>query len=270
MNVNSEECQKKLSDILNNYVTNLKEEVSYRFKNWQFVRKDRIYYNVIQGLLARQTSIVADLIKIPMVWNENILPSVLRSMIDLYINMAWILEKDSNQRAEKYIEYGLGQEKIFKEYRIEELKSQGIDPNEDPVIQASDILINSTLKDELLNINLGSWSELTVRKMAMEAGCLDFYNLTYIPFSISAHNSWTHLMRFNLKPCENPLHGYHFVGKIHTEDASFIHYLKIITKYMKKTLDLFDNTIKLDLSNTNNSYKILWDSLNSLSSMLDE
>ncbi len=77
-------------------------------------------------------------------------------------------------------------------------------------------------------------------------------------------------MRFNLKPCENPLHGYHFVGKIHDKDASFIHYLKIITKYMKKTLDLFDNAIKLDLSNTKDSYKILWDSLNSLSSMLDE
>lgn len=39
---------------------------------------------------------------------------------------------------------------------------------------------------------------------------------------------------------------------------------------MKKTLDLFDNAIKLDLSNTKDSYKILWDSLNSLSSMLDE
>lgn len=39
---------------------------------------------------------------------------------------------------------------------------------------------------------------------------------------------------------------------------------------MKKTLDLFDNAIKLDLSNIKDSYKILWDSLNSLSSMLDE
>jgi hypothetical protein len=29
---------------------------------------------------------------------------------------------------------------------------------------------------QLLEVNLGSWSGLTVRKMAEEAECLDFYN----------------------------------------------------------------------------------------------
>lgn len=270
MNVNDEEFQKYLNDLLNNYTMNLSNEIHYRLKHWKFVKKNRFCYNVIQGLLARQASIVIDLIKVPIIWNENIVPSVLRSMIDLHISMAWILKENSNQRAEKYIEYGLGQEKIFREHRAEELKKEGKDVNNDPIIKYSDIIINSTLKDELLNINLGSWSELTVRKMAEESGCLDFYNFTYIPFSISAHNSWTHLVRFNLKLCNNPLHGVHYVGKINEDEPGFIHYLELITKYMKKTLALFDENIKIDLSGIKDAYKVLWNDFDNLVSKLDK
>ena len=153
---------------------------------------------------------------------------------------------------------------------IEELKKEGKDVNNDPIIKYSDIIINSTLKDELLNINLGSWSELTVRKMAEESGCLDFYNFTYIPFSISAHNSWTHLVRFNLKLCNNPLHGVHYVGKINEDEPGFIHYLELITKYMKKTLALFDENIKIDLSGIKDAYKVLWNDFDNLVSKLDK
>lgn len=270
MNANSEEFQKDVNDLISNYITNLKEEVCYRLKHWKFVKSDSVSYNVIQGLLARQASITIDLIKVSVIWNENILPSVLRSMIDLYISMAWIFEKDSNQRAEKYIEYGLGQEKMLREYRARELEAKGDDVDNDPVIKSSDIIINCTLKDELLNINLGNWSNLSVRKMAEEAGCLDFYNLTYIPFSISAHNSWTHLFRFNLKLCNNPLHGTHYVGKINEDTPDFIHYLNLITKYMKKTLALFDENIKIDLSEIKDAYEVLWNDFDNLVSKLDK
>ena len=88
--------------------------------------------------------------------------------------------------------------------------------------------------------------------------------------NISAHNSWTHLFRFNLKPCNNPLHGTHYVGKINEDTPGFIHYLNLITKYMKKTLALFDENIKIDLSEIKDAYEVLWNDFDNLVSKLDK
>jgi hypothetical protein len=61
----------------------------------------------------------------------------------------------------------------------------------------------------LLDVDPGKWAGLTVRQMAIEAECLDFYNLVYTPFSTCAHSMWHHVARYNLVSCGNPLHRYH-------------------------------------------------------------
>jgi hypothetical protein len=45
--------------------------------------------------------------------------------------------------------------------------------------------------------------------MAEEAGCIDFYNYVYTPFSACAHSMWHHIARYDLRECGNPLHRHH-------------------------------------------------------------
>ena len=91
-------------------------------------------------------------------------------------------------------------------------------------------------------------SGIDVRRMAEEAGCLDFYRYAYTPFSAGTHSMWHHISRWNLISCRNPLHRYHRVpdDRILNPDPD---YLYLAAKYAAKTLDLFDEKsgVKVDI-----------------------
>jgi hypothetical protein len=75
--------------------------------------------------------------------------------------------------------------------------------------------------------------------MALEAECLDFYNLVYTPFSTCAHSMWHHIGRYNLVSCCNPLHRYHR-RPTSSQLEPDLHYLFLAAKYWDKTLAAFD------------------------------
>ena len=249
----------ELTNILKEYEQNLAKEVEFRLRNWKFDHKKAASYQVISGLLSRQTSIVIDLLSAPQIFNRLVVSIILRSMIDIYITMAWILHSDSEIRAQKFIDYGLGQEKIMLDCRKAGLEAQGILPETDELVQTCQNLINMMKYEQLVDVNIGSWSGLNVRQMAQEAGCLDFYNLTYIPFSQDVHSNWSHLIRFNLEPCKNPLHKFHFHGVLKDNFPCFFDNLRNVVKYMNKVLDLFDANSGLDVSSVTPSADILID-----------
>src|SRR3546814_6322126 len=95
--------------------------------------------------------------------------------------------------------------------------------------------------------------------MAEEAGCIDFYNYVYTPFSACAHSMWHHIARYDLGECGNPLHRHH---RRPTSEASSpdIHYLTLAAKYWSKTLGIFDRTHELMLSGPS-SYEMLIDEI---------
>jgi len=109
-------------------------------------------------------------------------------MADVYITLAWIL-KAPDERARKFILYGLGQEKLQLEHRKTQIADRKPTPEEQLMIDASKAWINSQRFTFLTEVNLGSWSGLPTREMADQAGCLDFYNYVYMPFSARAHSS---------------------------------------------------------------------------------
>ena len=75
--------------------------------------------------------------------------------------------------------------------------------------------------------------------MAEEANCLDLYNYAYIPFSAATHNMWHHIGRYNLRLCQNPLHGLHYVP-YDAELPNHIDYFRLAAKYVYKAFLLFD------------------------------
>ena len=74
--------------------------------------------------------------------------------------------------------------------------------------------LNSQKMAQFVVVNLGSWSGFTVRRMAEEAGCIDFYNRVYQPFSAAVHSNWAHISDKNTVECQNPTHREHRIPTI--------------------------------------------------------
>ena len=127
------------------------------------------------------------------------------------------------------------------------------------MLEAGEHWIDAQRIGWLLDVDLGKWSSLSVRQMAEEAGCIDFYNYVYTPFSACAHSMWHHLARYDLVECGNPLHRLHRrpISEAMTPD---IHYLTLAAKYWSKTLDTFDRTYSLEIAGRS-SYNALLESV---------
>jgi hypothetical protein len=109
-------------------------------------------------------------------------------MADVYINFAWVL-CDPGDRAKKFILYGLGQAKLELEHRRADLASREAKVGELERIQIQEDWINKQRATFLTDVNVGSWSGISTRTMADEAGCIDFYNYVYTPFSACTHST---------------------------------------------------------------------------------
>ena len=159
-------------------------------------------------------------------------------MADVHINVAWLL-LDPAERCLKFISFGLGQAKLELEHRRAEIGDRDPTAEEAAVFDALQGWIDDQRATFLQDVDLGKWAGLSVRQMADEAGCLDFYNFVYTPFSACAHSMWHHIARYNLVACDNPLHRYHRRPMSLALEPDF-HYLLLAAKYWDKTLAVFD------------------------------
>jgi len=221
------------------YVQMVRDELAERWDNWTLDLVNREMFEVIGGLLARQVTLATQLAHAPSIWNGHIAPIVLRTMTDTYISLAWILG-DPLDRAQKFILYGLGQEKLNLEHRKVALAADGYNPDDDPLVEATETWINSQRYTFLTEVNIGSWSGKSTREMADEAGCLDLYRYAYTPFSAATHSTWVQVSRYNLVTCPNPLHGYHKVPIDPLVNYIDPDYLYRAAKYVDKSFRLFD------------------------------
>mgnify|MGYP007130766864 CR=1 FL=1 len=198
-------------------------------------------HEAIGALLARQVSLATHLSLSPSTWNGHIAPLVLRSMTDAYITLAWIFE-DAPVRSKKFVEFGLGQTKLQLEHRKKQLEKDGKKVDDDPVVIGTQDWINEQQLTDLTEVDVGAWAGKDTRTMAEEAGCIDFYNYAYTPFSSATHNMWSHIGRFNLERCQNPLHRYHMipVDRLIAPDIDFVYRA---AKYVEKSFRLFENKI---------------------------
>ena len=111
----TEERLSPLEDFLARYLANVVEGFEARWESYT----PEIYQNEISeaiwGLGARQATLAVEMAHNPGIWNPHIAPIILRSMTDVHITLAWIVD-DPAGRSKEYIRYGLGQEKLCLEY----------------------------------------------------------------------------------------------------------------------------------------------------------
>jgi Family of unknown function (DUF5677) len=217
-----------------------KEELYDRLRLWKLNLDVLEFHEVVSALLARQVTLAADLARAPQIWTPHAAPLFLRAMADVYITLAWIFENPS-ERTKRFIEDGMGAAKLQIAHLKNEQKQLGnSDPRVEKMIRFWEDWLSSHRVPDLVEVNLGSWSGTTTRKMAEEAGCLDFYNYVYQPFSSAVHSSWQHLDTINLVHCLNPTHRFHKLA-ISIDIEPSVHWPILAAKYLKKAFDLFDS-----------------------------
>ncbi len=251
----TKEMKNALNSLVKYYIQELRSQIPKRWNSLIIDLAKKEVYEVLFGQLARQVTLCLQFVKNPNCWTFDLAPVILRCMADNYINFAWIA-KDVDDRSKKFILYGLGQEKLSFEHRKDQIIKDGGDPNKDPLVKYNEAWLNSQRYTFLTEVNIGSWSGISIRQMAEEADCIDFYNYVYTPFSSVAHNMWGHLTRYNLVVSDNPLHKN---LKIPVINESFIdiYNIKLAAMYLDKMIRLFDGVFKIKLDEKSAYDKLL-------------
>ena len=230
-----------LSEFISGYIAIVRNNFDSRWGQVKPDINDKCFHESIGALLSRQATLSIEMALAPSTWNGHTAPLFLRCMIDAYITMAWILSDPIN-RSKLYIEYGLGQEKLYIEFMEEALRE---DPDADDsdylkkMIGARKSWLNSQLAEWATEVNVGSWSGMSARDMAKEIGRESIYKHAYVPFSGTVHNMWQHVGIYNVRSCANPLHKWHVVPSIRRAP---IHpdFMYRSAKYISITFNIFD------------------------------
>ena len=227
-----------LEEVIKCFCEDVDRDLRARLDAWQPDFTHIQVHEVIGAMLSRQATLAKEIASAPSTWNGHTAPILLRAMADVHINVAWLL-LDSAERCLKFISFGLGQAKLELEHRRAEIGDRAPTTEEAAILGALEGWIETQRACFLQDVYLGKWAGLSVREMAKEARCLDFYNFVYTPFSACAHSMWHHIAFYNLVACDNPLHRYHRRPMSPALQPE-LNYLLLAAKYWDKTLAAFD------------------------------
>lgn len=237
-----------LEQFVFDYRNAVRADLRARLVNWPLDLNEIEAFEVVTALLCRQATLAMEMASSPGVWTPHTAPILLRAMADVFINLAWIL-KDPRPRARLYVEDGQGAIKLQIAHQKRALEA-ATDPNDADELRKmievwSDWLAEQRI-EAFVEVNLGSWSGLNTRKMAEDAGFIDFYNYVYQPFSSVVHSNWAHVSMFNTIHCQNPAHRWHRGAAIPPGPVD-LNWLYLASKYLSKTFGHFDHMHGLNL-----------------------
>lgn len=128
----------------------------------------------------------------------------LRSIVETYITLAYLLKKDDPGTWNAYREYGSGQAKLVH-LKFKELGKSPSSIN----IEAVERIANEDRWLEFVTINIGHWDDSNLRKNAEEASLKDLYDQYYNWSSGYIHGNWAAVRETVYQSCCNPLHRLH-------------------------------------------------------------
>ena len=230
---------------INEFVRHVDGMLTERWRKWATTHEDRDLHEVIGGILSRQVSLTSQLALNIGMWNYEVAPLMLRPMVEGLITLAWILE-DPQDKPRKFMLYGLGQDKLLLEHEKEQLRQRGVDPDQDQTIVKWESWLNAERLTELTEVNVGEWAGMNLRQMAEQAHCLDLHKIDYARWSGATHGMWQHLVKFNLRHCKNPLHGFHRVP-LNQQPSPDPGYLQWASEYVDLSFNIFDEKVGIHI-----------------------
>lgn len=128
----------------------------------------------------------------------------LRTIVECSITLSFLRTQDDATLWKQYRAYGAGASALSY------LKL--LDANELPDlidIETLELLANEDRWFEVSDIDIGSWSNRSLRKMAEQAGVKDRYDRFYDWASSFSHGQWGAIQHTSFSTCANPLHRFH-------------------------------------------------------------
>ena len=164
-------------------------------------------YDVLSGLISRQYRFVTAVLNGHNLATVDLGQLLIRSMTDTHILLAWFFRCGKLEDYRRFIDYGLGQEKLFLEH-LRANKKDG-DSEVEKIITSIHSWIEGQKREMFLTVNVGTWADKDTRILAKEARLEKTYNSLYLPGSAMVHGSWNSIAKYNLRTCLNPLHKLH-------------------------------------------------------------
>ena len=128
----------------------------------------------------------------------------LRTILEVRINLKYMLVQDAPDLWKKWREYGAGQAKLNA------LKfDDSIEPPKYINVESIEQIASEDMWEEFRTIDLASWSGLDLRKISEESDLKDTYDQHYSWTSGYAHGMWGAVRESSYQVCENPLHRMH-------------------------------------------------------------
>ena len=128
----------------------------------------------------------------------------LRTLLEVRINLKYLLTKDTPDLWKKWREYGAGQAKLNA------LKfDASIEPPEYIDVETIEEIASEDMWEEFLTVNLASWSGLDLRKISERSNLKDTYDQFYSWTSGYSHGMWGAIREASYQICGNPLHRLH-------------------------------------------------------------
>lgn len=133
----------------------------------------------------------------------------LRSCIEAYITLSYLIKKNDEDTWSGFRNYGIGKMKLSY------LKNRDLKDKPSFIDEAflKDIT-NEDRWEEFSDIDLGHWTDLDLRKMSKDAGCKDIYDAYYDWTSSFSHGNWGAMREANFAMCTNPLHRLHLIPSV--------------------------------------------------------
>lgn len=130
--------------------------------------------------------------------------SILRSIVECFITLSYLVMKDDPALWLKHRDYGNGQTKLSL---LKNLSADSVPRFID--IELLEALANEDQWLEFSDVNLGSWSNKNLRALATEVGVKDVYDAYYDLCSGYTHGHWSAIRDTSFTMCYNPLHRFH-------------------------------------------------------------
>ncbi|MBW2664360.1 MAG: hypothetical protein JRD93_20885, partial [Deltaproteobacteria bacterium] len=128
----------------------------------------------------------------------------IRTILEVHINLRFLLTKNDKNLWKKWRVYGAGQAKLNA------LKfDDNIEAPKHIDVESVEKIAGEDMWEEYLTIDLASWSGLDLRRLSEQSGLKDTYDKHYSWTSGYAHGMWGAIRESCYQTCGNPLHRLH-------------------------------------------------------------
>lgn len=134
----------------------------------------------------------------------------LRTLLEVYVNLKYLVKIDKEEVWMKWRKYGSGQAKL-NALKLNESSGGPLFIN----LETLDQIANEDMWSEFISIELGHWTDKDIRKLSIECGLKETYDRYYSWTSAFVHGNWGSVRESSFATCGNPLHRLHRYPKDH-------------------------------------------------------